>query len=97
MYLNIAAEIGIPGVIVFLAILWGHVRSAFRLVNTAANRWIRGFMLGMLAALIGIIVDGFTDYVLFNIQMSMIFWLLNAFIVVCIHIEAKGIKLRKYF
>ena len=39
-------------------------------------------MLGIFAALMAIAVGGFTDFVLYNIQMSMIFWLLNALVIV---------------
>ncbi len=82
MYLHIAAEIGIPGLIAFLVILVGHAYKAFRLVQKAAERWTRGLMLGVFAALLAIAVSGFTDYVLFSIQMGMVFWLLNALVVV---------------
>lgn len=83
MYLHIAAEIGIPGLLVFLAILWGHAHRALNLAISTSDRWAAGLMLGALAAIVGIAVGGFTDYVLFNIQMSMLFWLLNAVVVVC--------------
>lgn len=82
MYLHIAAEIGIPGLLVFLALLFGHIRYAYRLAVSITVSWGAGLMLGILAALLGITIGGFTDYVLFNIQMSMIFWLLNAVVVV---------------
>lgn len=82
MYLHIAAEIGIPGLLVFLALLLGHARRAMNLAVSVSDRWTAGLMLGALAALVGIAVGGFTDYVLFNIQMSMLFWLLNAVVVV---------------
>jgi putative inorganic carbon (HCO3(-)) transporter len=38
-------------------------------------------MLGAVSALLGLAVSGFTDYVMYNIQMSMLFWLLNALVV----------------
>jgi putative inorganic carbon (HCO3(-)) transporter len=82
MYLHIAAEIGIPGLLVFLALLGGHAQKALNLAISVSDRWSAGLMLGVLAALVGIAVGGFTDYVLFNIQMSMLFWLLNAVVVV---------------
>jgi len=82
MYLHIAAEIGLPGLAAFLAILGGHAYYAFVLLRRAANRWTTGLMLGIFAALMAIAVGGFTDFVLYNIQMSMIFWLLNALVVV---------------
>lgn len=82
MYLHIAAETGIPGLIAFLAILGGHARSAFLLARREKGGWTAGFMLGVFAALLAIAVGGFTDYVLYSIQMSMLFWLLNALVVV---------------
>jgi len=80
MYLNIAAEIGIPGLLVFLAVMIGHIRKAL-IAMQSTNRWVAGLMLGIVTALMGLAVNGFTDYILFNIQLSMLFWLLNACIV----------------
>lgn len=81
MYLNIAAEIGIPGLLVFLTLMIGHIRKGLFVMRHNNNRWITGLMLGIVAALLGLAVNGFTDYVMFNIQMSMLFWLLNACII----------------
>lgn len=81
MYLNIAAEIGIPGLFAFLVMTYGHFRLALSSVKRAAYH-SSGVMLGIVGAIWGLIVNGFTDYVLFNIQLSMLFWLLNALIVV---------------
>ena len=46
------------------------------------NRWVRGLALGIFTAMIAVAVGGVTDYVLFNIQIAMFFWLLNALAVV---------------
>ncbi len=86
MYLHIAAEIGVPGLAVFLALMCGHARLALAVAESATSRWVGGLMLGVLAAIIGLAVNGLTDYVLFNPQMAMIFWLLNALtVVVCLN------------
>ncbi len=82
MYLNIAAEIGIPGLLAFLAIMYGHARTALQIFNNTTDYWMAGLMLGIVSAIVGLAVSGFTDYVMFNIQMSMLFWLLNALVVV---------------
>lgn len=82
MYLNVAAEIGIPGLITFLSIIYGHLRLALISLRESGRDWSSGLMLGIVGAIFGLIVNGFTDYVLFNIQLSMLFWLLNALIVV---------------
>ena len=82
MYLNIAAEIGIPGLLTFLSIMYGHVSLALSALRQATEYWAAGLMLGIIAAIGGMIVNGFTDYVMFNIQLSMLYWLLNALIVI---------------
>lgn len=82
MYLNIAAEIGIPGLLAFLTIMYGHVRLALSMLLRSFESWSSGLMLGIVAAVAGIIMNGFTDYVMFNIQLSMLYWLLNGLIVV---------------
>ncbi len=82
MYLNIAAEIGIPGLLAFLTIMYGHVRLALSMLQGSFECWLSGLMLGIIAAIGGIIINGLTDYVLFNIQLSMLYWLLNGLIVV---------------
>jgi putative inorganic carbon (hco3(-)) transporter len=81
MYLNIAAEIGIPAFCVFMLFLWRHAHLALKLCKKSGNPYIVGLMLGSVAAIFGLVVSGLTDYTLFNIQMSMLFWLLNALIV----------------
>jgi len=82
MYLNIAAEIGIPGLITFLSIMYSHVRLALSVLRNSFESWSAGLMLGIIAAIGGIIINGLTDYVLFNIQLSMLYWLLNALVVI---------------
>lgn len=81
-YLHLAAEIGIPGFLVFMAIACGHLRLAFRLLAETQGKWLYGLILGISAAIMGLAISGFTDHILFNIQMSMLFWLLNAIIMV---------------
>ena len=81
MYLHIAAEIGIPGLIAFLAIIYGHAKKAVDVLSQTNNRRVAGLMLGIVAAILGLAVNGFTDYIMFNVQMSMLFWLFNAIII----------------
>ncbi len=82
MYLNIAAEIGIPGLLVFLGIMYGHIRIALNVLRETLENWSAGVLLGILAAMGGIIVNGLTDYVMFNIQLYMLYWLLNGLVIV---------------
>ena len=82
MYLNIAAEIGVPGLICFLSIMYGHMRLALSVISGVVDCWSSGLMLGVVAAIVGILMNGLTDYVMFNIQLSMLYWLLNGLIVI---------------
>ena len=66
----------------FLAVMYGHWRKARKILQETKDPWMAGLSLGLLAALGGLFFNGLTDYVLFNIQLSMLFWLLNAIIVV---------------
>jgi len=90
MYLNIAAETGLPGLTIFLAVLCGHGRIAWRVLNKAGDNRTKGLLLGVLAAMTGIIVSGFTDYVLFSTQMSVLFWLLNAAVIISWRLSQKS-------
>lgn len=80
LYLHIAAEIGLPGLFAFLAIMYGHARLAMRLAAETADRWLSGLMLGILVALVSIAVSGLTDHIMFNPQVAMLYWMLNALI-----------------
>lgn len=81
MYLNIAAEIGLPGLLAFLACLFGHAHLAFTDASRRASPFLSGLALGAGLALAALAVGGLTDYVLFNTRLSMLFWLFCAVIV----------------
>lgn len=83
LFLNITAELGIQGLIVFLFILYLLVREAWFLAYADVEPWRKGVGRGYLMALIGIAVSGLTDHTLFNIQLGMLFWLLNSILAVC--------------
>ncbi len=82
MYLNIAAEIGIPGLLFFLAIIFGHIRAGWTVLRTVEDPALAGLLLGLLLALFSLIIGGFTDFIMFNIQLSMLFWLFLAMLMV---------------
>jgi len=81
MYLHLAAETGLPGLAAFLSIMVGHIRLALSSFRQARDKRTRGMMLGILAAFAGIAVSGMTDYVMYNVQIAMLFWLLNAVVI----------------
>ena len=82
LYLNIAAELGLPGIAFFLLALATHLAIAFQVLHRTKSVERRGIMMGLIAIIIGVLVNGMTDYALFNIEISMIFWLFAALICV---------------
>ena len=82
MYLNYAAEIGIPGALAYLWYFFGTMRLAFLPLPRPASIFLRALRLGIGLALLSVALGGLTDDVLFNIPTSMLLWLLCALIVV---------------
>ena len=83
LFLNITAELGIQGLVAFLFVVGLLVREAWFLAHADVEPWRRGIGRGYLMAMIGIAVSGLTDHTLFNIQLGMLFWLLNSLLAVC--------------
>lgn len=71
MFLNILAEIGIPGAILYFGAIYGHAAQALRLPKKQA-----GYMVtyGICAVMVGITIAGLFDHDLFSHQVSIVFW-----------------------
>jgi len=76
MYLHIGAELGFLGLGAFIWLLVSVLRMALTLNRQCSQHEICGISLGLAAAIIGIIINGLTDHVMFNIQMSIFFWII---------------------
>jgi putative inorganic carbon (HCO3(-)) transporter len=70
--LNLAAEVGIPGMLCF-AIAWGMALWKMLQSVMKVKKRGKGFRLGMLLAIAGLAAFSITDHVLFNMQMMAIF------------------------
>ncbi len=80
LFLNIAAELGIIGLFLFLYIMWHLFKIARNIRHRKVAPWARGIACGYIASLVGIGISGLTDHTLFNIQLGMLFWVGNAII-----------------
>ena len=71
MFLNILAEIGIPGALFYFGAIYGHAAQALRLPKKQA-----GYMVtyGICAVMVGITISGLFDHDLFSHQVSIVFW-----------------------
>ena len=85
LFLNVAAELGIPGLILFLCAWFCMLYLAVKLARKAGFLWARAFAAGYLLMSLGIAVGGIGDHVLFNVRMGVLFWLLNTLLVVIWH------------
>lgn len=80
LFLNIAAELGIVGLLLFLYIMWQLLKLSRNIRHKDVEPWTKGIACGYIAAMVGIGISGLTDHTLFNIQLGMLFWLGNALI-----------------
>jgi putative inorganic carbon (HCO3(-)) transporter len=51
---------------------------AVRVAKRSADKWLAGMAMGIIASMLSLLVNGVTDHILFNIQLSMFFWMMVA-------------------
>ena len=73
LYLNMLAEIGIPGLISFITVLLGHVVTSIRLKGDVFRK---AASIGVGALAVGVLVSGLSDFELYSHQVTITFWLL---------------------
>ena len=77
--LSLAAEIGLPGMLVFAAVWTVAALRSFQIMQRRKPHGDgKGLLLGLLLALLGMAAFSLTDHVLFNIQVTAVFWVLLA-------------------
>lgn len=77
LFLNVLAELGWHGLIVFLAV-WGmFLYYGIKLAFNKKGLWTTAVGRGYVLASIGIAIGGLTDHVYFNTQMGLLFWLMG--------------------
>lgn len=71
MFLNVLAEIGIPGALFYFSAIYGHAVYALRLPKATISNIVK---YGMGAVVVGVTISGLFDHDLFSHQVSVIFW-----------------------
>lgn len=88
IFLNVLAELGWHGLLVFLIIWFGiFFPAGLKLAYHGRSWWLKAMGQGYVLATIGIIVGGFTDHVYFNTQMGLLFWLLGGLTMICLKLN----------
>lgn len=84
IFLNVCAELGYHGLLVFLLIWWGvFLPAAWKLAYAGRRLWLKAMGRGYVLATVGIAIGGLTDHVYFNTQMGLCFWLLGGLTMLC--------------
>ena len=77
LYLLMAEEMGVVGVLVFLAVVFGYLGNLWRAWRRGVGPRLEALLLGLGAAVAGALVGGILDHYLFNLvypHMSVLFW-----------------------
>ncbi|MGC8782684.1 MAG: O-antigen ligase family protein, partial [Anaerolineae bacterium] len=74
LFLQVALDLGLPGLIAYLAVLWIALTVAWRAAK-ASPGMVRGLALGLLAGLIALHIYGLTDTIALGAKPGLSFWL----------------------
>jgi len=88
-YLILAAEMGIPALILFLIILLIMIKNARWLYKKTKDKFIKAFSLGMLGGLFGLIVVNMFGSRLNSEEVSAYFWIYAGLIMAAVKIEKR--------
>ncbi len=86
-YLEIAAELGIPGLIAFLFLLFIVFKYGIKLLVNQEDKYIRIMAAGLFSGLAGLLVHGAVENVIYLTKIIIYFWILIGFILVLMKIK----------
>ncbi|MBX7237189.1 MAG: O-antigen ligase family protein [Caldilineales bacterium] len=79
LYLLMAETMGLVGVVIFLAVMLLFLNALSQGLRRRPTPWLESLLLGVLAAMIGLLAAGVLDHYLFNLtypHMTSLLWLL---------------------
>lgn len=82
MYLNFMAEIGLFGFASYMVYFFGVIYKAFKTQISDIEPLNKGVMLGIGLGMSALALNGLTDYVMFNTELSMLVWLFSGVAVI---------------
>lgn len=97
-YLQIAIEMGIPGLLVFIALTLISFKTAIGIVLNSRERYYRIFVAAYIASISGVLIHGLAEHVFFNPKIILTYWLIFGILIKydqihredCIRIINKG-------
>ena len=82
MYLNFMAEIGLFGFVSYMVYFFCIIYKAFKTQISDIEPLNKGVMLGIGLGMSALALNGLTDYVMFNTELSMLVWLFSGVAVI---------------
>lgn len=92
-YLEIAAELGIPGLIVFTAFIIVLFKYGYNKLIKNKNKYIKIMGAGALSVMGGLLAQGLVENIFYLPKIIITFWIIVAFILTLIRIVEKEEKL----
>ena len=75
-YLQMAAEIGLVGLLSFLWIIYVVCREVIRTIKKNSATFFRAFLVGLFIGLVAFLIHSFFDTNLYSVQLANFFWLI---------------------
>ncbi len=76
LFLQVGVDLGLPGLIAFLALLLLSVFTAWRVYSQAHEPYYRALAAGLLASHVGLAAHGLVDAAVWGQKPSFVFWLI---------------------
>ena len=76
LYLQIAAEMGVFALIVFLTFIFLFAQFSLSFYKSAMSRSNKLICLGIFCGVLAILIQGLTDYVWYNYRVFLLFWMI---------------------
>ena len=76
LYLQVCVEYGAVGLVIFIFIIFFFLQYCFTAIKKAEEKYIKLFIAAGVCAVLGFLLNGFTDYVWYNYRVYLMFWLI---------------------
>ena len=76
LYLQIAVEMGVFALLIFLFFIFLYAQFSFSFCKTAISRSNKLLCLGIFSGVLAVLIQGTTDYVWYNYRIFLLFWML---------------------
>ena len=80
VFLQIAIELGVPALILFLFVVFLLVQKGFWSINNTSDKCIKRFSSAAMCGLAAALVHGIVDHIWYNYRVFFMFWIVAAFL-----------------